>query len=113
LPSPNPKPALDRAARSRDLARHPGAKWRFQTEGTLAIEDRGETAAAGRFDEVVVDDWLHAEMMDRRSCFVSVAGLSIWIRIGKNGAEIYDMELPDGDARHRVADLLQQISGRH
>jgi len=113
MSKPTDPAPFDRAAHARDLARHPGAKWRFQTEATFAIEDRGDTDAAGRFDEVAVDDWLHAEMMDRKSCFVSVAGLSIWLRIGKNGAEITEIEIrAEGDAGHRLADLLQTVAGR-
>jgi len=56
----------------------------------------------GHFDEVVVivgrktapgqarDGLiLHAEMMDERSCFLDVAGLCLWVHVGRDGvAEI-------------------------
>lgn len=107
--APDLLPKFDRLAHARDLAKRPGSHWRFQTEATLAIESRVGARATGRFDEVVVDDWLHAEMMDRRSCFVSVAGLSIWLRIGKNGAEISEIEISgDGKAAELIADALKR-----
>jgi hypothetical protein len=28
---------------------------------------------------------LHAEMMDNRSCFVDVAGLCLWVHVGRDG----------------------------
>lgn len=40
------------------------------------------------FDEVVVGDWLHAEMMDDDSVFVNVAGRAFWIDTSKPGGKI-------------------------
>lgn len=53
----------------------------------------------GGFDEIVVGRgdtlMLHAEMMSDRSMFVDVAGLKIWVGIGKDGkAYIADREEP-------------------
>ena len=28
---------------------------------------------------------LHAEMMDNRACFVDVAGVCLWVRVGRDG----------------------------
>lgn len=63
-----------------------GHRWRVQSD------DRG------RFDEIVVvvgkatkprsrgdGLFLHAEMMDNRSCFIDVAGLCFWVHTGKDG----------------------------
>ncbi len=60
--------------------------WRFQTN-----DDTG-------FDELVVGKGsfpclLHAEMMNRRSIFVTVANLSIWAYVDKHGkAHVTDIE---------------------
>jgi|HubBroStandDraft_1064217.scaffolds.fasta_scaffold165777_3 hypothetical protein len=36
---------------------------------------------------------LHAEMMSDRSCFIDVAGLCLWVHVGRKGvAEITDIE---------------------
>jgi hypothetical protein len=59
----------------------PGHSWRVQSD------------ERGRFDEVVVTAGrlprggmiFHAEMMDDRSCFVDVAGLAIWVYVGRDG----------------------------
>ena len=64
-----------------------GHSWRVQDSGR------------GDFDEIVVvvgkeprprDDGrngliLHAEMLDARSCFVDVAGLCLWVHVGRDG----------------------------
>ena len=61
--------------------------WRVQSD------DRGD------FDEIVVRKGkaggkgrrgmdgliLHAEMMNDRSCFVDVAGLCLWVHVGRDG----------------------------
>lgn len=102
-----PLTPFDRAAHTRELARHPGASWRFQTGGSFAVESRGSTSTSERFDEVVVDDWLHVEMMDTRSAFVQVAGLCLWLKIGKDGAVITEVELrAEGTAGDELRRLL-------
>ena len=62
-----------------------GHRWRVQSD------DRG------RFDEVVVVIGaepkpgdrgglvLHAEMLGPRECFVDVAGLCVWVHVGRDG----------------------------
>ena len=55
--------------------------WRVQSD------DRG------LFDEIVVRKGkgahggliLHAEMMNDRSCFIDVAGLCLWVHVGRDG----------------------------
>jgi hypothetical protein len=43
----------------------------------------------GGFDEIVVGSGkgmiLHAEMMNDRSCFIDLAGLRIWVTVGRDG----------------------------
>jgi len=63
-----------------------GHRWRVQSD------------ERGRFDEIVVVTGkmpkagahasgliLHAEMMNDRSCFVDVAGLCLWVHVGRDG----------------------------
>lgn len=69
---------------------------RFKTKGhawRVQSDDRG------RFDELVVamgklkTTVIHAEMMDTRSMFVDVAGVSIWVHVGRDGvARITEVE---------------------
>lgn len=91
----------------RELACHPGASWRFQTGGSFAIESRGSTGTSERFDQVVVDDWLHCEMMDARSCFVTIAGLAISLKLTKSGAVVTNIEVrTEGPERGNLLRLL-------
>ncbi len=62
-----------------------GHAWRVQTDD------------AGRFDELVVRDSaalvVHVEAMGLRRYFVDVAGVSIWVYVGRDGvARITDAE---------------------
>lgn len=54
-------------------AQSPGSRWRLHSyaeDGDFEIEDRG------KFDELVVDHWLHVERMDER----------VWVvRVGERG----------------------------
>jgi hypothetical protein len=98
-----------RAARTRKLARTPGAHWRFQTGGSLEVKARGGTRFEDRFDEVVVDDWLHAEMMGARSVFVNVGGLALWLRLTKDGARVSGAEIrAEGDERKELVKALSE-----
>jgi hypothetical protein len=66
-------PTIDHRYRRRDHV------WRVQSD------DRGD------FDEIVVSKggalMLHAEMLDRpgRSLFVDVAGVCMWVHVGRDG----------------------------
>lgn len=90
-----PLTKFDHAAHSRKLAKRPGSHWRFQTGGSFQIKPRGGDSVSERFDEVVVDDWLHAEMMDTRSVFITVAGLALWLHLTPKGAVVTHAELRD------------------
>lgn len=104
----NTIPKFDHVAHARKLARRPGSSWRFQTGGSLEVHsDPGTLKIDQRFDEVVVDDWLHAEMMDTRSCFVTVGALALWLKLTPSGAEITHVEIRvEGDKAKQIADLL-------
>lgn len=105
---------FDHAAHARKLGKRPGSSWRFQTGGSLEVHnDPGPLKISERFDEVVVDDWLHAEMMDTRSCFVRVGDLALWLKLGPGGAEITDFEIrAEGEkAKKLAAFLAAQVEG--
>jgi len=57
----------------------PGSKWRFLAHGPtrLHLDDKGEY----RFDELVVDDWLHIEQMSDREWWMRVGDARIWIQL--------------------------------
>ncbi len=40
---------------------------------------------AGRFDEIVVGHFLHAEMMHDGACWIQVCGHCFWVKIDRNG----------------------------
>lgn len=71
-----------RAARVR-AAKHPTKNWRVQG-------DKGEadTVPLGPFDEIAVGHWLHVEMMDRRSAFVSLGTRCFWLHLKSNGSVV-------------------------
>lgn len=61
----------------------PGYRWRV-----LAHEDHGPSHAMqdqGRFDELVVDDWLHIEQMQNRVWWMQLGAYAVWIRLPKRG----------------------------
>ena len=37
-------------------------------------------------DEVVISPWLHIEAMDKRTYWMNVAGVTLWVRLRKNGS---------------------------
>jgi hypothetical protein len=37
------------------------------------------------FDELVVDDWCHIEQMDSRKWWMNIGGVTVWVRVDKNG----------------------------
>ncbi|HXG69966.1 MAG TPA: hypothetical protein VNJ04_05055 [Gemmatimonadaceae bacterium] len=59
-----------------------------------ALPWRVQSGQDGGFDELVVgmgmrpNCLIHAEMMDERSIFVTVAGLRIWAHVGRNGKAV-------------------------
>jgi hypothetical protein len=66
----------------------PGAWWRarFEAKG----EDGRNVYSTNYpqpcvFDELVIDDWLHLEQMDKRTWWMSVGDARIWIHVHKDG----------------------------
>jgi hypothetical protein len=63
-------------------ARSPGLRWRVRAygdDGEFEVEDRG------KFDELVVDHWLHVEQMDDRLWIVRVGDRGFLVDVKKNG----------------------------
>jgi hypothetical protein len=63
-----------------------GHQWRVQSDDRgrfdeIVVVIGKETAPRRKFDGLV----LHAEMMDPRSCFLEVAGLCLWVHVGRDG----------------------------
>lgn len=61
------------------------------------ISWRVQSDPQGAFDEIVVGTGagliVHAEMLDKRTCFIDVAGLLLWVWIDDDGvAQITDCE---------------------
>ncbi len=109
---PPPLKRFNHSANARKLARAPGSSWRFQTGGSIEVHsDPPPVPPAARFDEVV-DDWLHCEMMDKRSCFVRVAGLCLHLNLTRSGAVITEIEIrAEGDAARGIPELLRRAAG--
>jgi hypothetical protein len=66
-----------------------GTRWRV-----LAHKDTGpfEAHDEGVFDELVVDDWLHIEQMDRREWWMRIGDARVFIRIAEDGKATTDIE---------------------
>lgn len=62
-----------------------GWKWRFLSHH---IGDSGPEISMrnqGRFDELVVDNWLHIEQMNDRDWWMRVGDAWIWIHVPSRG----------------------------
>ena len=63
---------------------HPGETWRFLAlvdDDELALDSRDHPGAV--FDELVVDDWLHIESMDRDTWWMRIGDdLVVWVNNG-------------------------------
>jgi hypothetical protein len=60
-----------------------GHSWRFLAwvdDDELALDSRDHPGAV--FDELVVDDWLHVEQMDRELWWMRIGDLVVWVRSG-------------------------------
>ena len=83
------------AKRSAAMRRAPGKSWRILAHGggrdvqigTFAGATDKARAKGTVFDEVVIDDWLHLEQMDRRLWWLHIGDrdLIVWIRVPRKG----------------------------
>lgn len=72
-----------------------GTRWRigFDEDGQrLTLENRGE------FDELVLDDWLHVEQMDRGVWWLQLGGASFNVSVARDGR--VTVMLQDGGIAH-------------
>ena len=73
----------------------PGAKWRFLAhgqKGSLQLENQGV------FDELVVDDWLHIEQMDKAVWWMRLGDARIMVTVVAGGRPIVNIERGSYDA---------------
>ena len=60
-------------------------RWRVQSDDEGRFDEiavvTGNEPSPGKLGGLI----LHAEMMDNRSCFIDVAGLCLWVHVGKDG----------------------------
>lgn len=69
-------------------------------------------------DEVVISPWLHIEAMSRREYWMSVAGVTLWVRLRKDGSvksvRVYDAgdydEPRDGVTYYHGDDVVGEAS---
>jgi len=88
------------AKQSAAMRRRPGRSWRILANGRDVDFHVGSPALppglAGRaarildvadsvFDELVIDDWLHLEMMDTRDWWMRIGDTVIWITVPTSG----------------------------
>lgn len=105
------------AETKRQQGRAPGYRWRVQDCGEWS---RTKTARKypERFDEIVVDGWLHVERMDTRSFYGTIAGLSLWWLVKQNGdveithVETRDVKFGAGSLRYVANELRKLLEGR-
>lgn len=77
----------------------PGRRWRL-----LSVE-RGkpvELANRGTFDELVVDGWLHVEMMDSRQYWMNICGLDVNVSLRADG--LMDITITDDENARLILD---------
>lgn len=68
----------------------PGARWRMQAGGdtrdvaTVAVSSE---QFGGRvvFDELVIDEWLHLEQMNREHWWLRVGDVTLNVTVGRDG----------------------------
>jgi hypothetical protein len=70
----------------------PGSQWRILAHCRLGdgwyggrVEESSENHEPTEFDELVVDEWLHLEQMDRRTWSLRVGPLLITTTVGERG----------------------------
>lgn len=69
----------------------PGSHWRIlahELDGSSygePIEDDHEHRGPSEFDELVVDEWLHLEQLDKRLWYMRLGPLLIHVTVGERG----------------------------
>lgn len=67
--------------------RRPGLPWRVlahRRDGT-PVEMQSRDHGDPDFDELVVGQWIHLEQMSKRRWWMNVGGVTVWIRVTKDG----------------------------
>ena len=67
----------------------PGRRWRVLAHApaeTVELENRGI------FDELVVDDWLHLEQMDKHEWCLRVGDARVWINVDAEAQPRVDIQ---------------------
>lgn len=87
----------------------PGSRWRVlawakKGERRIEVEDKGV------FDELVVDDWLHIEQMDKRRWWMNVGGVTLWITVNNDGNADHVTVYGPGSYADAVYDCKYEIS---
>jgi hypothetical protein len=75
LMGPKPKPSRKCRTVRKVARRHPTKEWRVQ--GMKAAAD---VAPLGSFDEIVVGNWLHVEMLNNDSAFCRIGDICFWVK---------------------------------
>lgn len=95
----NPDAPAKQAALAADLQQRRGADTPpYLGEPPIVLADTV-------FDEVAVDSWLHVEQMDTNRWWMSVAGLHINVRVGRNGKAqdvLVEMDDPQPGVSYRI-----------
>jgi hypothetical protein len=64
--------------------------WRLEADHTTtklpAVSLRKSRKDRTRVDEIVIDDWFHLEAMSTRSCWINIAGVTLWVAFRKDGS---------------------------
>ena len=76
----------DYKAQLRREGKAPGSRYHIKDCGG-GLVDASFTAgrASTRFDEVAVDSWLHVERLDNRSFYGTIAGITLWWTVERDG----------------------------
>lgn len=78
--------------------------WRVQ-----GVKTEADVKPLGAFDEIVVGDWLHVEMMDNGSAFVRLGSTCFWVNV-KRGIT-YIEQRDDGLAAREMQLKPREICG--
>jgi hypothetical protein len=70
-------------------ATKPGWRWRLLAHRE---DEKVEIANQGRFDELVVDDWLHVEQMDDNVWWLRVGDIRLFVTLSESENPTVDIE---------------------
>lgn len=70
------------------LIQQPRQSVQFSSEHRGNIAGLVHTRVDGEFDELVVGDWLHIEMMSNSVCWMQVSNAILWVNHTKNGVTV-------------------------